>query len=195
MTPVELVQRAKRIGLHGVCITEHNQIWGREQIHKLSETHDILVLGGVEVATDCGEILVFGIHRSVRNIVRTDELRGMVEEVGGVMIAAHPFRGELGLFKAPPSIEEASARSLFQFVDALEVQNGLSGDKEMEFAASVASHLSLPEVGGSDAHAILGVGRCFTIFERAVSSESELVEEIRAGRCRGAVWDDALLNR
>jgi len=37
-------------------------------------------------------------------------------------------------------------------------------------------------VAGSDAHTYTEVGRCVTIFERAVGSEEELIEELRAGR-------------
>jgi hypothetical protein len=37
-------------------------------------------------------------------------------------------------------------------------------------------------VAGSDAHTYMEVGRCVTIFQRAVGSEEELIEELRGGR-------------
>ena len=53
---------------------------------------------GVEVSTDLGEILVFGLHQSVLQVYDAVELRTMVDEVDGVMVMAHPFRSEPELF-------------------------------------------------------------------------------------------------
>jgi len=195
MTPDELVRRAKFIGLHGVCITEHNHIWDGEMIRRLSCDHEIVVIGGVEVTTEYGDILVFGLHRPVRDVARIEDLKVMVDAEGGVMIAAHPFRGGFSYVNLPPTLEEIRKLPLFGFLDGLEVCNGLSGQREREFAARVASELGLADTGGSDAHAILGIGRCFTVFERPIGSEEDLIRGIKERRCRGALWDGALLRK
>ena len=191
MEPSALIQRAKHIGLDGVCITEHNQPWDRRAIERLSKEHDFLVLGGIEVTTSLGEILVFGLHRSVINVWEAEELKGMVDEAGGVMIAAHPFRGQIGpassLFSRPPlTVETASQRPVFQMVDAIEVYNGRSGSGELEFARAVSERLDLKGAGGSDAHNVASVGWCVTIFENRITCEEELIAEIKAGRFTGA---------
>ena len=191
MDPSALVQRAKHIGLDGVCITEHNQPWDRRAIEKLSKEHDFLVIGGIEVTTNCGDILVFGFHQSVLNVWEAEELREMVERAGGVMIAAHPFRGQVGpdfsaRFGQPLTVETVSRRPLFQTVDAVEVFNGRAGPQEQDFAQAVSDHLNLKGTGGSDAHNVASVGRCVTIFENRIMNEEELIAEIRAGRLRGA---------
>ena len=49
MTPDELIQRAKLMGLDGICITEHNQLWSEEMLEKWRRKHNFLVLGGVAV--------------------------------------------------------------------------------------------------------------------------------------------------
>ena len=195
MTPEELVRRAKYIGLDGVCITDHNQVWDREVIRKLACANEITVIGGVEVSTDFGDVLAFGLHRPVREVYEIEALRMMVDEAGGVLIAAHPFRGELTILSPPIFLEEVKKRPEFRLFDGLEVCNGLSGDREREFAAAVASGLDLANTGGSDAHAILGVGRCFTIFEKRIACEEDLIQEIKERRCRGAIWDKALLKK
>jgi predicted metal-dependent phosphoesterase TrpH len=195
MTPDELARRAKFIGLHGVCITEHNHVWDREMIGRLSRDHGIVVIGGVEVTTEYGDVLVFGLHRPVRDVSRIEDLKAMVDDAGGVMIAAHPFRGEFAYVNSPPTLEGIRQRPLFGFLDGLEVCNGLSGQREREFAGRVASELGLADTGGSDAHAILGIGRCFTAFEQPVSSEEDLIRGIRERRCRGALWDRTLLKK
>ena len=193
MTPDELIQRAKFVGLDGVCITEHNQLWSVEALEKLRRKHNFLVLGGVEVDTDYGHILVFGLHQSVLNVYRIEELRELVDEAGGVMIAAHPFRYVLSEYSNPtPSVEAVSQRSVFQFVDAIEVYGGMSSLTEGNLAAQVGDHLKLKAIAGSDAHAILQVGQCFTIFENSIKDEGQLISEIKQGRCRAARRDSRL---
>src|SRR3990170_5637769 len=44
LTPVELIQRAKALGLDGVCLTEHDWFWPPETLARLSEEHGILVV-------------------------------------------------------------------------------------------------------------------------------------------------------
>ena len=73
--PSALVEQAKRVRLDGVCITEHNQLWVPERIERLSRKHNFVVIGGVEVLTGCGEILVFGLHESVRWVRYAEDLR------------------------------------------------------------------------------------------------------------------------
>jgi uncharacterized protein YbjT (DUF2867 family) len=55
----------------------------QEAIERLRDKHNFLVIGGVEVSTDLGEILVFGLHRSVLQVYEAVQLRAMVDEVDG----------------------------------------------------------------------------------------------------------------
>lgn len=191
MDPDQLIERAKFIGLDGVCITDHNQVWDVDVIARLRQKHDYLVIGGVEVSTDCGDILVFGLHQSVLKVGRADELRALVNEAGGVMIMAHPFRSYPDLVGAharstsdgaSEAIEQACSRSEFALVDALEVCNGQSAREEVRFSGAVAAHLSLGGTGGSDAHATLGVGACYTLFEEDIQDEGDLIRQIKDGQ-------------
>ncbi len=194
MDPDQLIQRAKLTGLDGVCITEHNQLWEKEAIDRLREKHDFLVIGGVEVSTDLGEILVFGLHRPVLQVYSAVSLKTMVDEADGVMIMAHPFRTEPELYSTfdlsesdsneiiPRGINTIRNRAVFEIVDALEIYNGRAGLKETSFTKAVAHHLHLPGTGGSDAHAILGVGACYTIFEEKIEGERDLINQIKQRR-------------
>lgn len=191
MTPFEAIRRARELGLNGICLTEHDYVWDQDTVHRLADENQFLVIGGAEVGTDCGHILVFGLHGSVRNVVKAKDLRSRVSEVDGVMIAAHPLREEYSLFRPMPTIEEVACLPVLQVVDAVEVYNGHSAAPEREFTRQVATHLNLPHTGGSDAHSVLGVGNCYTVFEKEITCERELIEEIKQGRCWAALWDDA----
>lgn len=179
--PNELVQGAKSLGLDGVCITEHNLCWDKEDIQRLSRDNGILVLGGVEVNTDLGEVLVFGVHQPLWNVGSARELREVVDRAGGVMIASHPFRVDM-LFNRAPTVEEFCNREIFKLVDAVEVFNGRAIGRELDFGRQVLSKLNLKGVGGSDAHARHAIGSCVTIFQNQISNEQDLVEELKAGR-------------
>ena len=191
MTPNELIQQARLVGLDGVCITEHNQLWDPRAIKKLREEHDFLVIGGVEVDTDCGDILVFGLHQSVSNVYAAEELRGMVDEEGVVMIAAHPLK-DLAMAGDTPghglTIADVARHPVFSFVDAIELYNGATRIEEIEFLIKVSKRLNMKATGGSDAHAIFGLGSCFTVFENTVQDEGDLIAEIKRGGYLGADW-------
>ena len=198
MDPDQLIQRAKEIALDGVCITEHNQLWSKQAIDRLRRKHHFLVIGGVEVSTDCGDILVFGLHRSVRDIFYLQDLRKMVTDAGAVMILAHPFRSERGSsmdlslsYNNSKQLESLYEHHIFQIIDGIEVYNGQSGFQEKRFAKSIADRFNLSATGGSDAHAILGVGACYTVFEEEVQNEQDLISQIRDGKCWGVDprWD------
>ena len=40
----ELIEEAKRIGLDGVCITDHDGFWDHREVEDLSKRHSFLVL-------------------------------------------------------------------------------------------------------------------------------------------------------
>jgi hypothetical protein len=181
MEPGQLVQRAKELGLRAVCITEHNAPWEDDAILALSEETAFRVLNGMEVSTEVGDVLVFGVRSGLLSGSRIEDLRRLADEQGGLMIAAHPFRcySQPGLTM---DVDEAAASPVFGWVDAVEVFNGTSPPREVEFGCAVLERLRLPGVGGSDAHSPLNVGRCYTQFEREVASVEELVAELKAGR-------------
>jgi predicted metal-dependent phosphoesterase TrpH len=203
MDPDQLVERAKIMGLDGVCITEHDQIWNVDALERLKKKHDFLVIGGVEVSTDCGEILVFGLHESVLNIFKAQDLKERVDEAGAVMILAHPFRYQPDLlatyFRSRSAgdsgtdvIETVCQQPVFAMIDAVEVYNGHSGFDEVEFTQLIAKRLHLKGSGGSDAHATLEVGSCYSVFEDDIRDEQGFLEQIKSSKFFGVDqrWSD-----
>lgn len=179
----ELIEEAKRIGLNGICLTDHNHVWPLEQVEELRKRHSFFIFRGNEITTDQGDMLVFGLEKDIKGIITLPELREEVIAAGGFLIAAHPFRGfltfstvQLGLTR-----ETAAQRPLFQWIDGVEVLNGKVTEKENGFAASVAQTLRLPGTGGSDAHRAAEVGHYATRFFTAIHTEAELIRAL-AGR-------------
>ena len=67
--------------------------------------------------------------------------------------------------------------------DALEVLNGGEFNPANALAAAIAQTYGLKGTAGGDVHMPAGIDRCATRFVREIRSESDLVTEIRAGRC------------
>jgi predicted metal-dependent phosphoesterase TrpH len=195
--PNVLIQQAKAYGLDGICVTEHNQVWEQRRVEQLADKHDFLVLGGMEVDTDYGHVLVYGVRepRRFQRLPSVAELRRIVDQAGGAMIVAHPFRKR----EKPPStnfchgrslqlLEEALELSVFDLVDGVEVHNGLAGGIEKEFAGVVASGRKLPTTGGSDTHRHPEVGATFTVFPDGIKNERDLVDALKSGLMHGGDW-------
>ena len=182
----DLIAEAKQIGLDGLVLTDHNHVWPPDRIEDLRQKHGFLVLGGNEVITDQGDVLVYGLDRNISGVIPLADLQREVQQAGGYMAMAHPFRGFL-IFDARQlglTVEKAAARKMFQWVNAMEVLNGKVTAQENEFARSVAEHLGLPGVAGSDAHEAGSVGCYATEFADTITTEADLVAALHAGRFR-----------
>ena len=179
----DLVTEARRIGLNGICLTDHNHVWDPERVAALRQRHDFLILRGNEITTDQGDMLVFGFDEDIKGITRLDELRRKVLKTGGFIIAAHPFRGFLtfGIGELGLTPEKAMERPLFQHVDAVEVLNSKVADRENGFSSQVAAGLGLPGTGGSDAHEVEEVGVYATRFTDTITNEEDLVKALKGG--------------
>ncbi len=190
LRPIELARSARRLGLSAVVVTEHDRLWDPLEVERFYQEQSLLLVNGMEVSTELGHVLVVGLDKYVPGVRYAAELRRIVSEAGGYMIAAHPFRHYFysiewerqGLEPVDLTPEQAARLPLFELVDALEVLNGGNNERENAFALRVAQILGKPGTGGSDAHSHQGIGIYTTVFERTIGSEAELIQELNAGR-------------
>ncbi|MFZ5633149.1 MAG: PHP domain-containing protein [Bacillota bacterium] len=186
LDPEEAVRVAKEAGLDGICFTEHCRVWPAAELERLSAKWDFPVFGGMEVETREGHMLVFGLAEDQPGLVAAAELRGLVDRAGGAVVYAHPFRGFLmfGFGDLQLTVREACERPVFKLVDAVETFSGKSTKKENSLALEVSQRLSIPGVGGSDAHSAGEIGRCVTVFEKPVRNMAELINQLKKGKYR-----------
>src|SRR5438552_5288300 len=93
--PFVLVRRARRIGLDGIVITEHDWLWTEPELEELRAAQPgLVVLAGIEVSALEGHFLVYGVHNpfALSRGIRVHELCEEVHRQGGAVVAAHPFR-------------------------------------------------------------------------------------------------------
>ena len=189
LTPDELIERSKAAGLDGICLSEHDFFWKPEDVAELAQRHNYLVLPAIEINTDDGHILAYGLDKYVYGMHRSHELAHHIEQVHGAMIAAHPYRRQLPWhIESEQDYEEALARAsrnpAYGYCLALEAINGRGTQRENEFSQRLCDVMSMPGTAGSDAHARIDIGRCATAFERRIERIEDLIEELKAGRFR-----------
>ena len=169
-----LAAQAAARGLDGVCLTEHNSIWPEADMRELSERHGVAVIRGMEVNTQVGHVLVFGLDRYRPALSDIHRLRDIVVSEGGAMVWAHPMRqGDW----SPPGWK--SVPDLFE---AIEVVNGDHSDQVDGYWATLAEELGVGRTAGSDVHSIPAVGRVGTGFAEPVPDVETLVRLLKGHR-------------
>ena len=185
LTPEELIQKAKRSGLDGVCFTEHDFFWKDEDISRLSQEYDFPIFPGVEINTEEGHLIVFGLKKYEFGMHRTKFVRKLVDEADGAIILAHPYRGRVHQNPNPEQLlERACKNPIFELVDAVEMLNGRSKAIENSFVQELCLRLGLRTVAGSDAHSPSDIPTCATLFEKRIRNLQELISELKKGRFR-----------
>lgn len=190
LKPDELIAQAKRAGLDAICLTEHDWFWEDEEIMELCQRHNFLVLPGVEITTEEAHLLVFGLKKYVFGMHHASFVRKLVDEAGGAIIIAHPYRRHFPIGSEPederyyPALTRACNNPVFEVADAIEVLNGRGSEDENAFSIKISRELDLRGVASSDAHEISDIGSCATLFERRISNVQELITELKAGRFR-----------
>lgn len=187
LNPDDLVVRAKQAGLDAIAFTEHDTVWDRKSIDELSAKHDFLVLAGVEISTDDGHVLTFGIDKYVFGMHRARELAAYVENADGAMVAAHPYRRQMPWFSSndeeyQAALERARRNPAYEFCSALETLNGRGSERENEFSQRLAQLMDMRGTAGTDSHAIGDIGKCATYFEGPIHDERDLIAALKTGK-------------
>ncbi|RJP20990.1 MAG: PHP domain-containing protein [Candidatus Abyssobacteria bacterium SURF_5] len=179
LEPEQLIETARRKGIEAVCITEHDSYLASEPAEEVAEKMRFPIFRGVEINTNWGHILAFGLRddawRENGYYTNIETVRIEIQKCGGILIPSHPFR----------VVGSASAQAhLFsmKFIAAVEVLNGENTPRENQLARSAWQKLGIPGTGGSDCHYVSKVGACATWFQNPVHSLEELIREIRSAR-------------
>ena len=187
LEPLDLIRRAKTLGLDGIVITEHYSYEASRPLEAIARDEGLLLLRGVEIATDKGHLLAYGVEDDGWNTWGRDSwlpLAAVIERIGAlgaICVPAHPFR-EVGVCSLLEDILDLEG------IAAVETHNGSNLDADNELAIRAARHMHLPSLGGSDCHKTSAVGRCATEFWIPVTDMASFIGAIRAGACQGSYY-------
>lgn len=171
-----VVRQAKKLGLGGVAITDHNSVEAQTK-YGLHRDSGLLLIPGCEVSSAGGHILAYGVKVLIpRDLPVVDTVEEITAE-GGIAVAAHPYRSVTGLG------EDNILQGRFRFVEGF---NGRTRPNGNEKAMNLARRIGATVTGGSDAHFQEELGSAFTIVPDNVTTVDDILEAIRAGRTRAA---------
>jgi predicted metal-dependent phosphoesterase TrpH len=176
--PVQLIARAREIGLDGIVITEHDRLWPEEELAELrANAKGLIVLAGVEITGRGGDVLCYGVN-DLSKLARGTPWRELTREVhrqGGACVAAHPYR-----WGQP--FDELLAEQEAE-IDGIEMlSNNMDADLRAKAADFKQRRPEFAGLGNSDAHEIGVVGCCYTEFDATIRTMPELVQAIRSGK-------------
>ncbi|MBS3098060.1 PHP domain-containing protein [Candidatus Woesearchaeota archaeon] len=159
LKPKTILKIAKKKGLNGIAVTDHNTIKGALEVRKLNKDRDFEVITGSEIKTDKGDLLAYYITKEIRSRNLLDTI-DEIKKQGGLIAVPHPFR-TMPWLRFRHNISEIAKR-----IDAIEAFNSrMLFPWENRRAEKIADNCALAKIGSSDAHFSFDIGRAYTLFE------------------------------
>lgn len=194
LSPALAVAAARAAGLDAVCLTEHDDLWAADETRELGTAAGFPVFTGVEVSTEIGHVLAFGLSEFDLGLRSFRALVTRARESGAALVLAHPyrrhFRFEVPTVLTGPDIDAALGRRGLADVAAVETGNGATRPVENRLAAEVAARQGLPTTAGSDAHAPERVGLWATDIDGDIRDSRDLANAIAEGGVRSVLVTD-----
>ena len=118
LTPAQLVERAKKVGLKALALTDHDTIAGLQMFHQAGKVHGIETISGVEISAtfEKGTMHIVGLF------VETDgqEFRAFLRQLG-----------EGRRIRNPQIINKLNALGMVISMSEVEQEAGVIGDAEV----------------------------------------------------------------
>lgn len=181
--PEEMIEQAKRMGLDGFVITDHNTCACVDYFERHGHldpsgepVDGLLIIPGQEITTRSGHLLALGVTLPDLKGIGPQEAVEMIHRYGGLAIPPHPF----DYFRA--GIREAVLDTLD--IDGLEVFNAASTFRRCNRQAlAYAKKRNLPMTAASDAHDAAALGTSYTIVEAEQFNRAGVLDAIAKGNC------------
>jgi len=164
---------AKRRGLDGVAITDHDTIRGALKV--MNNLDEYIVIPGIEVTTRYGHILLLNVDKEPPKKDDLLELKDFSDKENGIMVIAHPystFRKSRFLY------------TILEYVDAIELANSFDRNVEKNYKRlnELKKKYRKGATAGSDSHIPDTIGNAY--IELDTIKYEEILESIRRGDVR-----------
>lgn len=168
--PEWLIRSARKRGISGIAVTDHNTIKGGVITSSLSPP-DFHVIIGSEISTEIGDIIGLFLQDEIRHR-NSLEVIDEIKAQDGIAVLPHPFRRHKNL-----------PEEVLREVDLIEAFNGRCNRPENERARKLAQEYKKAQVAGSDAHILSQLGYGLTVIENATG-----VEDIKRALVKGDIF-------
>lgn len=165
----KIIDVARKTGLNGVAITDHNTIAGGLYGAKLNKSPDFDVVCGCEMDSEEGHILGLFLNDEIRTN-RAFEIVDEIRDQGGLSVLAHPFKHKNEINK-----------ELLKKIDCVEVFNSRLSQSNNLSAYQLAKDLDMPLVVGSDAHFYFEIGNAMVRINDCICDSEDLKKSIVRG--------------
>lgn len=180
-SPESLVAVARRRGLAGIVITDHNTCDAHAYCRKQGLANEagtpidgFLIVPGVEVSTAEGHLLCIGVTLPDMMGRPALEVEAAIHERGGVAVPAHPYdRWRAGIRE---DVLDRMRTPLIEVFNAAVTSRGYN-----QQARAYAERRGLTMTAGSDAHHASAVGTASVGYELDEFSVAGLVRAIPRG--------------
>jgi hypothetical protein len=172
VTPEELVFYARKCGLDGVAVTDHDRL---DSALEISKGADFLVVPGMEVSSSGGHILGLNIREPVPKGLTAEETVDRIHNADGIAIACHPFT----FFKGSVGKRVSSSFDAVEVINSSALPFGYS----VKRSEQIASRFRIARVAGSDAHYGPEIGYAYTLVD-AEPNADDIANAIRKGLCQ-----------
>jgi predicted metal-dependent phosphoesterase TrpH len=169
LTPPKLaIERARRRGLAGIAVTDHDTINGAIATVEANRYSDFLVIPGIEIKSDLGDIIGLYLSREVRSR-RFADIIIEIHEQGGLAYLPHPLR----------TFDAARAAGIYMEypqLDLWELYNARYDATEFARAENIFAQLGISRsLCGSDAHFPWEIGLFNTVLDALPRDAQTLV--------------------
>lgn len=176
--PSEIVREAIEKGMDAICITNHDTFKPSMGVVEAGNNVGFPVFMGCEYSSSDGHLLIYGFYdeKYVNKTLRpAQEVIDHVQSKGGIVIPSHPYtRGN--------SFTLGDKLFSLKGLIALETVNSRQPLDANLMAEDARQSLGLEGTGGSDAHSLGGYGGAFTVFDKTIGNDQELVRELKKGK-------------
>ncbi|MCX7712506.1 MAG: PHP domain-containing protein [Chthoniobacterales bacterium] len=178
-SPEELILAARRAGLHGIAITDHDNCQVHDYLQKRGlerpdgrPVDDFLILPGTEVSTAEGHLLCIGATLPTLRGEPSANVLEQIQKRGAIAIPAHPFDGwRAGI---PSQILDSLPLTTIETFNAA-VTSPIFNLKAKEYAR----RRSLAATAASDAHHASSVATAFISLELDEFSLNAVLHALR----------------
>jgi predicted metal-dependent phosphoesterase TrpH len=187
MSVPTILAQARRRGLSAVAVTDHGTIAGGVAAFEANRSPDLVVIVGIEVASDVGDIVGLFVQHEIKSTAALDVV-AEIHEQGGFVYLPHPYRHH-----------QQIDQELLGTLDGVEIYNGRDHRPAADRALrDFVAPYGLAAMGGSDAHLPWEIGRARTRMRvpshdadadavRAALEARACYGVLAAGRSRSAV--------
>jgi PHP-associated len=165
--------------VEAVALTNHGDVTDNRRLGRALAAEGVVLVHGVEISTLFGDFVIFSPDleylagfSEVQDALRTGEV-----PQDAAVVWVHPGAGG---GRSGSAYYTGLERLVAETIDAVEVYNGnWLGERYVDIAERIAAQLGVARTGGSDAHEVQSMMRCYTELPDPVTSTADVVAALK----------------